>query len=66
MKDDAKKNESRTKDEPAASKREEEAREASAHADEVCIKPYDQKIGEGSGNLRRREQWFKKRTGKSE
>jgi len=27
------------------------------------IKPFDQKVGEGRDNLRRREEWFQRRTG---
>ncbi len=31
--------------------------------DNEVIRPYGQKIGEGPGNLRQREQWFQRRSG---
>jgi len=40
----------------------------SAESDEECddtvtIQPPKEKVGEGKGNLERREEWFKKRSG---
>jgi len=38
----------------------------SRDAPPVKIRPVKKRIGEGHGNLRRRQSWFRKRTGDSE
>lgn len=48
--------------EPANGKPDAESDEACD--DEVTITPPNEKVGEGEGNLGRRSDWFRKRTGR--
>lgn len=55
-------------DPPEKTKRDDEAqgREKKTAADDTDkVQPSEEKIPEGHGNLRRREDWFQKRTGQT-